>query len=87
MTENDMLTNLRVVQGHSQSIAQQIEELKTFLAEMSAIANYGERGMLTLNLQPVFLEMNNRLTSIQSSVEVINDATANIPAVETPTQG
>ncbi len=71
----DLKTKLKVAEGHAASISQQIQELNTFLSEISAIATYSERGMTDLKLQPIILEIINRLNTINGSVNVILEET------------
>lgn len=71
----DLKTKLKVAEGHAASISQQIQELNTFLSEISAIATYSERGITDLKIQPIILEIVNRLKSINGSVEVILEET------------
>lgn len=71
----DLKTKLKVAEGHAASISQQIQELNTFLSEISAIATYSERGITDLKIQPIILEIVNRLKSISGSVEVILEKT------------
>lgn len=78
--------HLRVVQGHAGSINQQLEELNKFILEISAISNYGERGMVSINMQPILMEINNRLTSIGQSVNVILDEAKELPDLGNHTQ-
>lgn len=72
----DLKTKLKVAEGHAASISQQIQELNTFLSEISAIATYSERGMTDLKLQPIILEIINRLNTINGSVNVILEETS-----------
>ena len=71
----DLKIKLKVAGGHAASISQQIQELNTFLSEISAIATYSERGITDLKIQPIILEIVNRLKSISGSVEVILEKT------------
>lgn len=71
----DLKIKLKVAAGHATSISQQIQELNTFLSEISAIATYSERGMTDLKLQPIILEIINRLNTINGSVNVILEET------------
>lgn len=71
----DLKIKLKVAGGHAASISQQIQELNTFLSEISAIATYSERGMTDLKLQPIILEIINRLNTINGSVNVILEET------------
>ena len=71
----DLKIKLKVAEGHAASISQQIQELNTFLSEISAIATYSERGMTDLKLQPIILEIINRLNPINGSVNVILEET------------
>lgn len=71
----DLKIKLKVAAGHATSISQQIQELNTFLSEISAIATYSERGMTDLKLQPIILEIINRLNTINGSVKVILEET------------
>ena len=71
----DLKIKLKVAEGHAASISQQIQELNTFLSEISAIATYSERGMTDLKLQPIILEIINRLNTINGSVKVILEET------------
>lgn len=71
----DLKIKLKVAEGHAASISQQIQELNTFLSEISAIATYSERGMTDLKLQPIILEIINRLNTINGSVNVILEET------------
>lgn len=71
----DLKIKLKVAAGHAASISQQIQELNTFLSEISAIATYSERGMTDLKLQPIILEIINRLNTINGSVNVILEET------------
>lgn len=73
---DDLKIKLKVAEGHATSISQQIQELNTFLSEISAIATYSERGMTDLKLQPIILEIINRLNTINGSVEVILEETS-----------
>lgn len=71
----DLKVRLRVAEGHAASISQQIQELNTFLNEVSAISTYSERGMTELKIQPILLEIVNRLNTMNKSVEVILEET------------
>lgn len=71
----DLKVKLKVAEGHAASISQQLQELNTFLNEVSAIATYSERGMTDLKIQPILLEIINRLRTINGSVEVILEET------------
>ena len=72
----DLKIKLKVAEGHAASISQQIQELNTFLSEISAIATYSERGMTDLKLQPIILEIINRLNTINGSANVILEETS-----------
>lgn len=71
----DLKIKLKVAEGHAASISQQIQELNTFLSEISAIATYSERGITDLKIQPIILEIVNRLNTINGSVKVILEET------------
>lgn len=71
----DLKIKLKVAEGHAASISQQIQELNTFLSEISAIATYSERGITDLKIQPIILEIVNRLNTINGSVNVILEET------------
>lgn len=71
----DLKIKLKVAEGHAASISQQIQELNTFLSEISAIATYSERGMTDLKLQPIIFEIINRLNTINGSVNLILEET------------
>lgn len=71
-----MDVKMKVVQGHAASISQQMDELTTFISEMSAISTYSERGMTEMKIQPILLEIVNRLNSIKGSVNVILEESA-----------
>ena len=72
----DLKIKLKVAGGHAASISQQIQELNTFLSEISAIATYSERGITDLKIQPIILEIVNRLNTINGSVKVILEETS-----------
>ena len=65
----DLKTRLKVIEGHSASVHQQIEELNRFISEVSAISTYGE--MVEVKIQPILLDIVNRLATINGSINVI----------------
>jgi DNA-binding FrmR family transcriptional regulator len=67
----DLKTRLKVIEGHSASVHQQIEELNRFISEVSAISTYGEKGMVEVKIQPILLDIVNRLATINGSINVI----------------
>lgn len=66
---------LKVIRGHAESAAKQLEDATTFLNEISAISSYGDRGMVELKMQPILIELIRKISMLNVNINTILEET------------
>ncbi len=66
---------IKVIRGHAESAAKQLEDATTFLNEISAISSYGDRGMVELKMQPILIELIRKISMLNVNINTILEET------------
>lgn len=66
---------IKVIRGHAESAAKQLEDATTFLNEISAISSYRDRGMVELKMQPILIELIRKISMLNVNINTILEET------------
>lgn len=65
--------HLTVINGHANSLKEQVQDVNRFVNEVLAICEYDNRGMVSIKFPSILKEILDRVGQMSASISVISD--------------